>query len=146
MIRQKTYLPLFICFLVLTACSTSASPPSPVQSTPPEMMPTYVLSTPYAQQPAAGICASSDGQIVEITINVDMPSPRCAKIRPEQTLVIVNATLSTIQVSIGNFSTSILPGAQYPIDVPFGDYLAPGVHLINATPYFGAELWLESSK
>ena len=131
--------------MFLSACNASemvTTPPSPTQV---QATPTYVLATPYATQPAAGICASFDGQAVEITINVDSASPRCAKIRPDQTLTIVNSTLSTIQVSIGRFSSSILPGAQYSIDVPFGDYLAPGVHLVSVSPYYGAELWLEAN-
>jgi hypothetical protein len=97
-------------------------------------------------QPAAGICATFDGPSVEITINGDIPSPHCAIIRPDQLLTIINATSSTIHVSIGEFSSTILPGKQYSIDLPFGEYLAPGVHLISVTPYFGAELWLEVGK
>jgi hypothetical protein len=108
--------------------------------------PTYALATPYAQQPAAGICASFDGTLVTITINVDVPEPRCTRVRPSQTLKVVNATLNTIQVTLGQFSSSIAPGADYSIAVPFGEYLATGVHQLMVTPGSGAELWLEASK
>lgn len=146
---QKINLSLVLFgILVLAACSTSVSTPDSTQLAPTEAIatPTFTLATPHAQQPVAGICASFDGQTVEIMINIDIPSPRCAKVQPNQTLVVVNTTQSTIQVSLGRFSSSILPGDQYSIDIPFGEYLAPGVHLITVTPYFGAELWLETSK
>ena len=133
--------------LLLSACTsagTASNPPLLTQANV-ASTPTYALATPYATQPAAGICATFDSNTVTITINVDVPDPRCAKVRSDQSLTIVNATLSTIQVSIGSFSSSILPGADYSIKVPFGEYLAPGVHVISVTPYFGAELWLEGN-
>jgi hypothetical protein len=82
--------------------------------------------------------------VVEVTINVDVPSPRCAIIRSDQTLTVVNGTPSTVQVSISNFSSNILPGAEYSVDILFGDFLAVGVHQLTVTPYYGAELWLKS--
>ncbi len=134
--------------LVLSGCNTPASATRSPQETltGPAPTPTYALATPYAQQPAAGICASFDGGVVTITINVDAASPRCARVLPEQTLAVVNKTLNTVQVSIGRFSSSILPGAAYTITVPFGDYLAPGVHQLAVSPTSGAELWLEAGK
>ncbi len=132
--------------LVLAGCTPlSASPtaapsvsPAPVTSTP-----GYPLATPYAEQPAAGICASFEGGVVTITLNADMPDPRCAEIRPDQTLRVVNQTLSTLQISLARFSTSLIPGAAYTIDVPFGEYLANGVHQLAVSPCCGAELWLK---
>jgi hypothetical protein len=147
---KKIIAPLmgFILGLLLSACHAAGAPSSPLQltQTSSSSTPTYTLATPYSMQPAAGICAMFDGPSVEITINVDMPSPRCAKIRPDQILTVINATSSTIRFSTGRFSSTVLPGQQSTIDLPFGDYLAPGVHLISVTPYFGAELWLEVGK
>ena len=134
--------------LVLAACSISTPIASQTELAPATVVPTptYTLATPSAQQPAAGICASFDGEIVTIGLNNDVPDPRCAKIRPEQELTVINRTLSTLQVTIGPFSFSLLPGAEHTIEVPFGDYLEVGVHRMEVTPYFGAELWLEASK
>ena len=39
------------------------------------------LATPYAQEPAAGICASFEGEMVTVSLNPDIPDPRCAKVR-----------------------------------------------------------------
>ncbi len=138
-------LPGVILALVLQGCSSLATTPQPTETTPTTAAPapTFALATPYAQEPAAGICASFDGPTVTITLEVDAASPRCAEVRSDQTLVVVNRTLNTLQVSIANFSSSILPGANYSIDVPFGDYLAPGVHQLMVTPNLGAELWLK---
>ncbi len=138
---------ILLLVLALAACGTSNSATRSPQGTYTAQAPTptFALATPYAQQPAAGICASVDAGVVTITINVDAPSPRCARVLPDQTLTVVNKTLNTVQVSIGRFSSSILPGAAYTITVPFGDYLAPGVHQLTVTKYFSAELWLEST-
>jgi hypothetical protein len=129
--------------LLLSACSSPGTPAVVATQSSPVATPTYALATPYAQQPAAGICSTFDGAVVTITINVDTPDSRCAKVRSDQTLTVVNATLSTVQASIGRFSFSILPQAQYSIQVPFGDFLAPGVHLLSVTSNMSAELWLE---
>lgn len=134
--------------MIISACGVANVPVNSPQANPSSITatPTYALATPYAMQPAAGICATFNQQTVEITINADTPSPRCAIIQPDQILKVINATDTSIHVSLGNFSSYILPGGQYIIDVPFGDYLAAGVHVISVTPYFGAELWLEPSK
>jgi hypothetical protein len=144
----STFLWGFIVMLLLTACSAAGETTS--QNIPPQSIPTYTpslsLATPYAQEPAAGICASFDGEYVTVTLNVDIPSPRCTRIRADQKLSVVNNTMSTLGVSIASFSHSLLPGETYSIDVPFGDYLAAGVHQLSVTPCCGAELWLEPSQ
>jgi hypothetical protein len=114
--------------------------------TGPTTTPTLVLATPYAQEPAAGICASFDGEIVMETLNTDIPDPRCAKVRSDQTLNVYNNTMSTLRVSIGSFQRSVLPGETWSILVPFGDYLAVGVHQLAVAPCCGAEIWLEATK
>lgn len=103
------------------------------------------LATPYAQLPAAGICASFDGNWVVVTINADIPDPRCSKVRADQMLQVINRTENTLQVSIANFEASLEPGAQVEYDTPFGDYLEAGVHQLHVEPCCGPELWLEVS-
>ncbi|OGO60535.1 MAG: hypothetical protein A2032_01395 [Chloroflexi bacterium RBG_19FT_COMBO_49_13] len=103
----------------------------------------YPLATPYSQEPAAGICASFDGDTVTVSLNPDIPDPRCSKVRADQKLKVINLTLNTLQVSLGVFNNSLLPGGEYLIDVPFGDYLAAGVHQLQVSPCCSAELWLE---
>lgn len=131
-----------ILILGLSACKgaglTSATP-TPVIPITTQPLP---LATPYAQEPAAGICASFEGEMVTISINPDIPDPRCSKVRADQKLTVINQTQNTLQVSIGSFNVSLEPGAKTIIDTPFGDYLAPGVHQLQVSPCCGAELWL----
>lgn len=105
-----------------------------------------ILATPYAQQPAAGICASFDGTVVTVTINTDVPDPRCTKVHPDQTLAVVNNTLNTLVVTIGRFTANVEPGEKTVFATRFGEYLAAGVHQLQVSPCCGAELWLETTK
>lgn len=134
-----------ILLLGISACVQAGSELSTATSisTSKETALPYPLATPYAQQPAAGICATFDGEVVTVTLNADIPDPRCAKVKPDQTLKVINNTVNPLSVSIGNFKTALLAGNSYSIDVPFGDYLAPGVHQLQVSPCCGVELWLE---
>ena len=131
---------LFVLAWLLPACML------PQQNTPvlerAPLSTTETLSTPAAMQPAAGICAEFEGEIVTMTINPDIPDPRCIKIEPAQKLAVVNHRMETLQVRIGPFETTILPEGQHLFDLPFGDYLAPGVHHLDVFPCCGGELVL----
>jgi hypothetical protein len=83
---------------------------------------------------------------VTVTLNPDIPDPRCTKVRPDQTLTVVNETTITLTISLGNFKSSLEPRDIYSILVPFGDYLEVGVHQLTVSPCCGAELWLGESK
>lgn len=134
-----------VLIIALSACvqagieSTSTTPTPTANDT---ALP-YALATPYAQEPAAGICATFDGDVVTITLNADVPDPRCARVRPDQTLKVVNNTVTPLSISIGPFKSALLAANAYSIDVPFGDYLEPGVHQLQVSPCCGAEIWLE---
>jgi len=133
-----------VIMIGLSAC-VQASNVATSETTAPSIEATslpHVLATPYAQEPAAGICAGFDGDVVTITLNVDVPDPRCAKVRPDQTLKVVNNTASPLTMSIGPFKSALLAANSYSVDVPFGDYLLPGVHQLEVLPCCGAELWL----
>ncbi len=128
---------LFACVPAGTVLTPEPKAPTIEATTLP-----YPLATPYAQEPAAGICASFDGDVVTITINADLPDPRCAKVRPDQTLKVVNNTVSPLTMSIGPFKSALLAANSYSIAVPFSEYLLPGVHHLEVLPCCGAELWL----
>jgi len=137
---NHTFLYLLAIAWLMTACALSpnAEPvPEGTQFQAPE-----VLATPAAQSPAAGICGEFSGELVTIVINPDIPDPRCARIQPTQKLVVINHRGEVIQVRIGDFEASIQPDSQQLFDLPFGEYLAPGVHLILVSPCCGAELVL----
>lgn len=131
--------------MLLNACAQVGVEftPSPAAATVGETALPHALATPYAQEPAAGICATYDSDVVTITLNADIPDPRCAKVRPDQTLKVINNTVSPLTLSIGPFKSALLAANEYSIDVPFGDYLEPGVHQLQVSPCCGAEIWLE---
>lgn len=134
-----------ILITALTACQPARTEVYPVTPTPAPKATAqiHVLATPYAQQPAAGICASFEGGMVIVTLNPDVPDPRCTKVRADQKLTVINQTQNILQVTIGVFTASLEPGDKTTIDTPFGEYLALGVHQLQVSPCCGAELWLE---
>jgi len=147
LIRPSLMLGMML-ILGVSACNSAGAKPTSVTPTPtlaatPQ---SHTLATPYAQQPAAGICASFEGEVVTVTLYPDVPDPRCSKVRPDQKLSVINKTKNTLEVTIGSFTVSLEPGAETLFDTPFGEYLAPGVHQVLVSPCCGAELWLEGGK
>jgi hypothetical protein len=103
------------------------------------------LATPYAQQPAAGICAEFEGSLVSISLRPDVPDPRCVRVKPDQYLSIKNETDQRLQVSIAHIRSELDPGEEITFETPFGEYLASGVHqLTTSAPPGGPEIWLVS--
>ena len=84
--------------------------------------------------------------MVIVTLNPDIPDPRCAIVTADQTLTVINHTQNTLQIAIGRFTSSLAAGEQTTIDTPFGEYLAPGVHQLQVSPCCGPELWLVETK
>jgi hypothetical protein len=136
-----------IVILGLSACNGGKTTPTAVipTSSPTNTSESITLATPYAQQPAAGICASFESELVVITIYPDIPDPRCSKVRPDQKLKVINQTQNTLQIIIGKFQASLEPGAEVIFDTPFGDYLAVGVHQLQVSPCCSPELMLEAN-
>ena len=114
----------------------SSPTPNPTPITPP------VLATPHAQQPAAGICGAVDGELALVEIFPDIPSPRCLQVTGTQRLLVTNQTGQGLRIRIGHHDLLLPAGEKAVIDAPLGNYLAPGVHLLDATPFSGPELWL----
>lgn len=101
-------------------------------------------ATPYAAEPAAGICATFQGPWATLTLAQTMPDPRCLKVQPDQRLVVINQGNDVTTVTLASFSARLGPGERVVFDTPFGSYLAPGVHIIRASRYGGggSDLWL----
>lgn len=100
------------------------------------------LWTPVADSPAAGTCGESQGEIVTMTIRPDIPDPRCLIVQSDQRLRVVNGRQETLAVSLGRLSASIEPGGEHTFEVPIGELLLPGVHVIGVSPCCGGEIWL----
>ena len=142
---------LALSVLLMQGCNLPSALPTPTLSIQvnPEAKPDLpndkpkALATPAADSPAAGICAEFPGTWVTIIINPDIPSPRCSIVRPNQKLSVVNKRSEILRVRLGDFDYTILPGEGQTFDLPFSEYLAPGVHHILVDPCCGAELVFE---
>jgi hypothetical protein len=106
---------------------------------------TIELATPVADSPAAGICAEHTGEFVSITINPDIPDPRCSFVRPEQYLRVVNMRGEMITVTFAQLEADIAPGEEHIFEESFGALLMPGVHRFDVLPCCGAELVLQAN-
>jgi hypothetical protein len=100
-------------------------------------------STPYASQPAAGICSEVSGDEAVMRLEPGIPDPRCLIVAPSQHLRVVNHTGSEVQIGIGSYSAALGPGEEQVFQDPFGSYLLPGVHQLAVTPCCGGEIWLK---
>lgn len=101
------------------------------------------LATPYASLPAAGICGEApELEVVEAQVWPDIPSPRCLRVLPDQRLRLVNRTPEAIRWELGSFAGKIDPQSEAILPRPFGQFLAPGVHFLQVSPYSGPEIWV----
>ena len=145
------YFLLLLALLLLTACQPGAVTPLEVgneasPTTPPATITApQPLATPLSDSPAAGICDFFSGEMVVFEIYPDIPSPRCARATPEQRLKVINRTAEELRFWIGSYKFTLQPEQEQVIDAELRTYLAPGVHQISTTAYFGEggpELWL----
>jgi hypothetical protein len=119
------------------------SPPgtSPPGTSPPGTSPTTApphLKPPDSQNPTAGACGPASGPVAEITLNADVPSPRCTGVSAVQSLRVTNNTDQTVSVALAGYSATLPPGASRGLGGAFGDYLQPGVHRITVSLYGGS--------
>jgi hypothetical protein len=106
--------------------------------------PSMTLATPIAESPAAGICGELEGEIVTMTINPDMPDPRCLRVHGEQRLRVVNQRGETLEIALGRATASLQPGAEITFERSFGELLLPGVHALQVFPCCGGEIVLSA--
>ena len=146
---QRVINALAVCAFLAAACQ---APVSPTLSIPP-ISATVTATTPSAaidamlvpadsDAPAAGICAEAEGEWATVQIAPDMPSPRCLKVTREQRLKVINGADTRVQIQLGPYALELPPGMEGTLDAPFGNFLAPGVHRVLASPYSGPEVWL----
>ncbi|HET8559476.1 MAG TPA: hypothetical protein VFL69_03065 [Marmoricola sp.] len=110
--------------------------------------PTHKLPA-TSKYPAAGVCGRAASSVVTIRIEPDTPMPRCAQVRSDQMLRVVNRTgdygqrAHQIRVSwLPGAPVTLAPGESATFRRPLGDYLQPGVHGLRVTAAYGAEIWL----
>lgn len=130
-----------------TATSPTTEPPTATPLPAATVSPPPVgLATPVSQEPAAGICADPPtDEVVVLTLNTDVPDPRCQKVTAEHRLRVVNGTGEALSFMLGPYVGQLQPGQDIVLDAPVGTYLAPGVHVLTTSTYAGSgpEIWLQ---
>lgn len=125
--------------------------PAPAASSSPSPAPTARSSKLPAtsRQPAAGVCGRVGASVVTVKIEPDVPLPRCAQVRADQSLRVVNRTGDygqhghPIRVRwIPGRPVTLAPGESHTFPRRFGDYLQRGVHVLRITRAYAAEIWL----
>lgn len=86
---------------------------------------------------AAGICADAVGNIVSVSINPDVPDPRCVQVDGGQRLSVVNHTNDGQKVTIGDINIILEPGEEYLIDQPMSSFLQPCCNYLQSDPGMG---------
>lgn len=139
---------------LLSDCATlpSGAPGLGIASTPDLLINVVVTPTdemvaekptPFADGPVAGACASFPGLIVSISIQPDVPSPRCTKVTGDQRLRVINETDQVQKVSLGAFDVQLDPGKEATSQATFAEMLNPGDYLLSISGFAGsAEIWL----
>lgn len=145
---KMVILAILMAGILLSACLPAAGAPTIAAPTRPAPLPTtsptpYQRATPQSQEPAAGICAGPDGDVQTFTLRADTPDPRCMVFSGAQKLRVINETGKTVRVSIGPFAVELAPGGAHLFDAPVGEYLLPGVHLVQVEPCCSPALWLK---
>jgi hypothetical protein len=140
-----------IAFLGALAAGCGKSGDTSADSTTTTSTSTTAVTTPHAlipadsATPAAGTCADGVGGIVTITLNPDVPSPRCTIVYASDQLKFVNNTDQLQTVDTGYGQVSLHPHASHVFPQKVGDYWAKGVHRPNTTLYGASdpEIWLQ---
>ena len=141
--NRRTGLFVLVVLIFLMGCGWFGRQSTPVAPVASNTAPPAYRATPAAESPAAGICGAWEGDVVTFTIRPDIPDPRCGEARPGQVLRVVNQREEGIRARIGLFEADIPPGGEYFFDMPLGEYLMPGVHVVEISPCCSPELILK---
>ena len=161
--QQPAVQPSVVSSAPTTAPTLASTSPTPTQTTPtptsgataptPSSQTGRTLVPADSRYPAAGACAFVGGTVVTVTMDPDVPSPRCVSLHPGQQLRVVNASALlgsppvTITVRWADYAPRVLqPGQSTTYTDAAGSYLAVGVHRIVTAPLYGgggaAQVWL----
>lgn len=109
-------------------------------ATPPD-----TLHEPIATVPAAGVCLGrpEDIEIVAMVLRPDVPQPRCLEVHGSQRLRIVNERAGAVQLVFAAFELDIPAGQGRLLELPFEEYLEPGIHVVTVDGAPFGEVWLK---
>jgi hypothetical protein len=102
--------------------------PTPIEKVV-EATPPPVREPSDGDTPSGGICPGPvEGDTATIVLGGDVPQPRCIQVTAGQRLRVENVRVNTVTVVFGLFKTDIPPHEARILDLPFGEYLEPGMH------------------
>ncbi len=90
-------------------------------------------------QSAAAACGQARGGVPTLTIESDVPVPRCLVVQPHQRLRVLNETQAPgapggpIRISLAGFHASVPLHGSVILDARLGSYLMPGWHYLNVS-------------
>lgn len=124
---------------------TAIATVGPTEAPPVTQNPLPFIKPADADTPAAGICGSGAGEIVQIQLGTGSDGlplgGRCVQVTPLQRIELVNLTLESFHMTFGMFDVEVPSGGMVLLDKPAGEYLAPGVHDLPNGP----ALWLKTA-
>jgi hypothetical protein len=77
------------------------------------------------------------GSIVTFQLNIDTPNPRCGMVLSHQRLRVVNATSTTVTVTLHGVDYVLKPGTEQTFAPTFGAIWQPGDHWLRTSFYGG---------
>lgn len=107
-----------------------------------------ILASPGVLTPAdAGICTESKGELAEVVLNPDAPTPRCLIVRGTQRLNVVNRFPDQITLLLGGKGLEVSGSGEGSFPLRFEQYLQKGGHVARISLYdpdtYGFEVRLE---
>ena len=137
--------------LAMLGCADSAVSPlsSPSTTTPRASGGPTVMGASYSLRPgvraepdfigpgAAGVCPTESHELVSVTLEIDVPNPRCAVIKGSQRLRVTNHTSEIVHAVLGPLEMVLPPGSSLTIKEEFRTYLEPGGHTMTTDFYSG---------
>ena len=95
--------------------------------------------------PAAPVCPASVDNAVRVSVNPDIPSPRCVIASPGQPLEVTNNTKQPFDAWFGDNRAGLVtvaPGETASLSVIPHDALDYGVHKLETTGAAGPAVWI----
>lgn len=106
-----------------------------------------ILASPQVLTPAAGTCTESRGELAEVVLNPDSPSPRCLIVRATQRLKVVNRFPNQVTVLLGGKGLEVSGLGEGSFPLRFEQFLQKGGYVARISLYdpgtYGFEIRLK---
>lgn len=107
-----------------------------------------ILASPGILTPAdPGMCTESKGELAEVVLNPDAPSPRCLIVRGTQRLSVVNRFPDQVTLLLGGKGLEVSGSGEGSFPLRFEQFLQKGGHVARISLYdpgtYGFEIRLE---